>query len=469
MRRPSILGTHRALEEEPASVDPRQRAHRFQQRQRWRWATFLGALLVLLSFFSAGFFLYAVLVVGGLWIVAAVWATASLQGLEVRRTVKGTELALGEATEVTLELANRKSLPSLWLSWREQVEVGLDREGPGSCFRNLAPGQVASLSYRLHSTRRGFFRVGPAIIEAAGPFGLVRRFLIDHEARFVTVLPRVVEIGQGWPLGHRPIHQVPRRRSLFEDPSRFQGVRDYRPGDGLRHVHWRATARARRLQVKVYEPAVFTGVLLALEAGQAAYPRGARSRDAHARDIFDPRLELAITTAASVAQFVLAGDQEVALISNGGDAADRYPGDWTGGSFRRLDEVLAETASRRRIDAPRPLEVVPGKGVWQGDLLRAALARLVLSSSRISLPEMLLAELPRLPRSAVVMIITPLIDEALVSAVEALRRSSLEVGVVWIGDPGSPAEVGEMVEIAGAPIYAVGDDHDLERLGGRRL
>ena len=306
-------------------------------------------------------------------------------GLEVRRSLAATEIELGGAVESRLVLHNRKSLPAPWLFWREAVDPGLDVEGVSCGFQTLASEQTMRVACTLHSTRRGLFRVGPAVIEASDPFGLVKRFKVDPEVRFVTVMPRTVPLGQGWPLGHRPVHEVPRRRSALEDPARFLGVRDYRPGDALRRIHWRATARTGILQVKLFEPTVLEGVLLAVEMGRSAYPR------ASAETGTDPGVELAVTAAASIAELVLAGGQSVGMISNGGDAAERFPADWTGGSFRRYEDALEDAGARRLIPAYRPLEVEPGRGDWQRDRLRAALARLTLAPG-LTLPELLVSE-----------------------------------------------------------------------------
>lgn len=232
-------------------------------RQRWRALAF--AILLLLSALSAGLFLYSALSVALLLGFAFVLARSSLLDLEVRRRIGDTTLELGDATDVALRITNRKPLPAPWLFWREQIDAGLDVEGPRAGFETLDAGDHRDLRYRLHTLRRGLFRVGPAVIEASGPFGLARRFQLDAAPTFVTVLPKRDPIGQGWPLGHQPVHQVPRRRSLNEDPARFLGLRAYRPGDSLRRIHWRATARTGSLQVKRFEPAVLAGTLLAIE------------------------------------------------------------------------------------------------------------------------------------------------------------------------------------------------------------
>lgn len=445
--------------------DGRAEVRAARRAERRRWAVALAGILLLLSFFSAGFFLYAALVVGGLLLAGLAVASASRAGLAVSRRLERTEIELGEAVEASLALRNAKGLPAPWIFWRDQIEAGLDVEGATCAFETLPARGERLLSYRLHSTRRGLFRLGPAVVEASGPFGLVRRFQVEPGVRFLTVFPRTVVLGEGWPLGHRPIHEVPRRRSLLEDPSRFLGVRPYQRGDGLRRIHWRATARTGQIQVKLFEPAVLSGVLLAVEMGTAAYPG---LQNPTAGEAAGALVEAVVTAAASLAELVLAGDQQVALLSNGADAAERYPEDWSGGTFRRLEDALAEGESRRRIAGNRPVQVEPGKGAWQRERLRAALARLTPAPS-VSLPEMLTLEIPRLPRSLVLMVVTPDAGPALGAALEGIRRSGIEAGVVWV----RPAEPGEDEAAPGlpmdVPIWAVRSDADLERLGSARL
>lgn len=443
---------------------PRETVAQKKARDLKLWLIVGAGLLLLLSIFSEGFFLYIAMAAGGLYVFGWLVATIGLLGVSVQHKLERTEIELGENVTARLKLRNAKEAPAWWLLWRDQIDPGLDVEGASSAFRNLAAGETHELVYKLHSLRRGLFQVGPVLIESSGPFGLVRRFEVGSEAAFVTVMPRTVAIGEGWPLGHRPIHEVPRRRSLFEDPTRFLGIRDYHHGDELRRVHWRATARALKLQVKLYEPSVLEGVLLAVEMSNRAFNLPVEGSENEAGD---PLVELTVTAAASIADFVLAGGQKVALVANGNDAAAAFPDDWQGGSFQRLDDALADAGGRRKITTARPLEVEPAKGSRQRDRLRTALARLVPAPGP-SLPEMLDVELPRLPRSLVMMVVTPRLDQALGGVLSSLKRSGIEVGVVWIGgELTEAAEAGNMPE--GVPVYAVSSEDDLVELGGQQL
>jgi uncharacterized protein (DUF58 family) len=431
-----------------------------RRRQILLGALATGLLALLVSLFSAGFFLYAAVVAGAVLGLAALLPSASLMGLEVRRSLAAETIELGETVESRLALHNRKALPAPWLFWREAVDPGLDTEGITCGFQTLASGETMRSACTLHSTRRGLFRVGPAVIEASDPFGLLKRFQVDSEVRFVTVLPRAVPLLQGWPLGRRPVHEVPRRRSPLEDPARFLGVRDYRPGDGLRRIHWRATARSGTLQVKLFEPTVLQGALLAVEMGKGAFPGAPLETGT------DPGVELAVTVTASLAEFVLAGGQSVGLLSNGGDAAERFPADWTGGSFRRYEDAVADTDARRLIPAFRPVEVEPGRGAWQRDRLRSALARLTLAPG-LTLPELLVSEAPRLPRSHVLLVVTPDLSLALGGALDDLKRHGFEIAVIWIQTGGPGTVAASLLE--GIPVYPVADETDIESLGVQAL
>ncbi len=100
-----------------------------------------------------------------------------------------------------------------------------------------------------------------------------------------------------------------------------------------------------------------------------------------------------------------------------------------------------------------PLEIEPASGAWQRQRLRLALAR-IEPSEGMTLPGLLTAELPRLLRSLVLMVITPKLDLALAAALEGLRQSGFEVAVVWIaGSAEAAAALPPAPMPLGVPLY----------------
>jgi uncharacterized protein (DUF58 family) len=423
---------------------------------------FLAALLLLVSIFSAGFFLYSAAAVAILCLISVGMASASLLGIKIHRKVSAEKIDPGESATVILKVSNLKSLAAYWIFGEDYIDNTLDTDGPTCFFKTIAPSKSHELQFRVQSKSRGFFRLGPATLESSGPFGLIRRFLVGKQVDFLTVLPRVVSIEKEIIRGKRPIHQIPRRWSIFEDPSRFIGVRDYRPGDSLRRIHWKATARSKNIQVKMFEPSVLTGALLAVDMEMSSYFQSKENKEK-----YNPLLELTITAAASIGDYILSGDQQVGLLSNGEDAADHYSGDWSGGSFRRIEDVRESSRRLSRTGDIQPVELPPGKGRRQQMQLLAALARLCLSD-RLSLSRLLLDELPRLPRSLVLIVLTPVFHPNLISALDSVRRSGIEVSVVWIRGAESSSLPKEAFSL-NIPVYPIRDEKDLKQLGGQSL
>src|SRR5258708_13435224 len=100
---------------------------------------------------------------------------------------------------------------------------------------------------------------------------------------------------------------------LYEGPTRIAGVRPYQRGAPLIRIHWRAPARTGELHSKIYEPSTLSGATIVLDFFKAGY---------HHRG--EPyRSELAVTTAASLANAVYELGHQIGFVSNARDAADR--------------------------------------------------------------------------------------------------------------------------------------------------
>src|SRR5262245_19060220 len=103
------------------------------------------------------------------------------------------------------------------------------------------------MRYKIEFIRRGFYRIGPLLLETGDLFGLHRRNRAVTTPAYVLVLPKLFPIAGYDIASRRPIGDVRLTLRLYEDPTRIAGVRPYEPGDPLNRVHWKATARAGRL------------------------------------------------------------------------------------------------------------------------------------------------------------------------------------------------------------------------------
>jgi len=215
--------------------------------------------------------------------VGQLWARFGLRDLAYHRTLARDRTGWGDEIDTTIEVWNRKPLPLAWLRADERASPGvvvrerdltIGRSG-GAVLRNvwsLAPFERVSRRYHVGADRRGVFELGPVDLAVGDLFAReAAQEAREDVARFL-VRPRSVPAP--------PIHRRDRpggtdraRFGLTEDPSRFAGIREYAPGDPIRHVHPRASARLGRPVVKRFEPSRDRDVLILLDV-EIASPAG---------------------------------------------------------------------------------------------------------------------------------------------------------------------------------------------------
>jgi uncharacterized protein (DUF58 family) len=133
--------------------------------------------------------------------------------------------------------------------------TALDRVGPSSrtiTVRALAPGADAVHHYDLPTDVRGKHQVGPLAVHRADPLGLGRSRLTEGETATLWVHPKVHPIHAftaGLPRHH---HEGRTTDKSLGGSLDLREVREYVPGDEIRLLHWKATARTGTLMVREY-------------------------------------------------------------------------------------------------------------------------------------------------------------------------------------------------------------------------
>ncbi|MBI2300816.1 MAG: DUF58 domain-containing protein [Armatimonadetes bacterium] len=419
----------------------------------------MAAIVLALSYvLRIGFFTYALYVVLALLVMSALISRHGLAGITHKRYCAVQRARLGESVDVRIEIRHEGRWPVPWVLVEDLVPAALGRAGEVARVAALWPKQTLGLRYSLRCDRRGYHQIGPLLLETGDLFGLVRRFEAGERAHYLIVHPEVVPIGGYDVASPRPIGEVRVQRRGFEDPSRLRGVRDYQPGDKLSRIHWRSSARTGRLQTKIYEPTVMIGALVVLDMFAPAY-------EEHAAD---ERSELAVTAAASLATYVSHGGQRAGFLSNGRDAADRA----------RYDDIELQAATRwqaermaqmrEHSDRLRPFEVTVGPGPTTLQRILDATARVELSDFQ-PLGRMLLREYPRLARDVSILVLTPRVDQALLEAVAAMRKSGFVMSVLVVGNSAGYAAARGKLLAEGVPAYDLLAKHHLRELAAVRL
>jgi uncharacterized protein (DUF58 family) len=164
--------------------------------------------------------------------------------LTVVRGVEPDRVMRGEPCRVTLEVSNGRP-------WGTLTVVGEDRCGTREVpipLVRLRPGRATTVTYAAPTGRRGVVRLGPLRVGRRDPFGLASVQRTFGPADQVWVYPYVHPIA-GVPDGSsRNLDGLAER--VPHGSITFDALREYVPGDDLRHVHWRTSARIGELMVR---------------------------------------------------------------------------------------------------------------------------------------------------------------------------------------------------------------------------
>ncbi|HEX4384634.1 MAG TPA: DUF58 domain-containing protein, partial [Myxococcales bacterium] len=174
-------------------------------------------------------------------IVSGILSEQSLKGVKLERRLPPSATA-GEPALIGLFARNTKARgPSFSLELRER-----GGQVPGRGFLVLLPaGETAETAYRFVPARRGVYSFDQLEVATKAPFGLFEKSRpIDAPAELV-VFPRKIAAPR------TEVTSLAREGEQPEDRAglglELHALRDHRPGEDARSIHWRSSARQGRL------------------------------------------------------------------------------------------------------------------------------------------------------------------------------------------------------------------------------
>ena len=176
-------------------------------------------------------------------VIASLFVPRRIRDVQARWMLPA-RIHAGEETTIGVSLATKEGAPPCTLGAydpnAEQTVYVTDLPGLG-----VAPTRVAWL---VRFPRRGLVKLPPPILRCDQPFGLVTQQRQVGSQREIVVLPTIGKVQR------ELIEQLNRwledgELSDQKGDDELAHLREYRPGDPLRRIHWRASARARHLVV----------------------------------------------------------------------------------------------------------------------------------------------------------------------------------------------------------------------------
>jgi hypothetical protein len=300
---------------------------------RWGLATGVACLAVGLTLDWREFVQMGVL---ALVLVAAGLAWVLLPGsLRAALVVRPTRVTQGRPAEVLLEVRNGavpRFAPTVTLQWGDEEVI--------SHLGRLRPGAHTTVEVPLPPRARGVWTVGPVHEERRDLLGVARRVLDVGGRDQLWVRPRTVALDMLTSGLYADLEGLASQQVSMSDLS-FHALREYQPGDDLRHVHWRSSAKADQLLVRQYHESRRGHITVLLDHEPTSYAR-------------DAEFELAVSVAASFALRAVADGWQGHLRCGHDEIVPQSPADvldlacrfrQSEGSFAAVVEQATRTAA----------------------------------------------------------------------------------------------------------------------------
>lgn len=242
-------------------------------------------------------------------LAAALLTAHRLPSLRVAHRVRPDPLQPGAVGTVDTIITNTAR-------WRtaplrvQQLGVPDLMEGGRFLLSGIPRGATAVTTLPLYAGRRGRFRLAPLTVRVQDPFGLWQATRTVDTGTIVIVVPVVTPlVGSPAPTGAAAALTTPATAGIASGEPDVR-LRDYTPGDDIRTVHWRASARRDELLVRQREPLAHGGATVLIDL----------RRGAHHGSGPDSSLETAISVGASAAVHLVQQDYRVDLVGHDGAA-----------------------------------------------------------------------------------------------------------------------------------------------------
>ncbi|OPY91138.1 MAG: hypothetical protein A4E73_02178 [Syntrophaceae bacterium PtaU1.Bin231] len=306
----------------------------------------LAAMAVFASWYGQQPILAMTLLLLSFAVLCRLWSRHCLVRLFCGRTLERRRAFPGEEISMEISLRNGKWLALPWVRLENPIPGELRSSAEGAVSSSgrqdavevslFLPGRNrARWTYRMLCRRRGFYPLGNLRVTSGDIFGLYTASLEFPAAETVLVYPRLLPLAKLPLPALQMLGDEKTERRICTDPTRPFGIRDHIPSDGLRHIHWKASARGQGLKRKIFEPTTTKKIALFFDVESFG------SGEAFRAEAF----ELGISTVATVAFHAGKSEAQPGLYANTRSADTGRPiAVPPSGSRSQLVEILESLA-----------------------------------------------------------------------------------------------------------------------------
>ncbi|ASJ15554.1 DUF58 domain-containing protein [Thermococcus radiotolerans] len=187
-----------------------------------------------------------------IWLLfVAVFFFKPTLNVEIERVIPHNRFLEGTELEIILRIKSHERIPTLKIT--EDIPPGLELvEGQKEHVLSLKPGEEREIRYRVR-VKRGIHEFNWVRLSYRDPFGF---FKVDKAVEVyseIVGVPIITDVPTPYSTKGTKITVGPLPSPRVGEGVEFHAVREYQPGDPLKIINWKATARTGRIMANEYE------------------------------------------------------------------------------------------------------------------------------------------------------------------------------------------------------------------------
>lgn len=338
----------------------------------------------------------------------------STSKLFVHRSTRENRQQVGQYFKETYEISNQKLLPILWITIEDKSGLSSENEKrliawiPGNSRKIFVNQSILD--------KRGVFTLGPTQVFSGDPFGIFIQIITYQSNDKLVVIPSYEKL-QAFPEPLSSLTGGAARKSRDTEVSPYAvSIREFYPGDPLRRIDWKSTARLDKLMVKEFEEDPQAIVWIFLDGNEdvhfKAVEREINSKELQRRILFE-KLERR--------EFRLPEDTFEYEVSFAASICDYYIDNGRSIGFGANCQNL--------------IGIAPERGTRQLDKVLEILSSLSISSTA-KFPEFLVSQSSLIHKGSSIILLTSNTTTELIQAIEILKRRNIAVVLISVNTEG---------------------------------
>lgn len=246
----------------------------------------------------------------GVVILSFLWSGHITKKINAYQRIEQRDYYVDEVLEVNSYIDNDSFLPVPHIEIIDKTEELIGGEHPKPTIASLLPTEREIITKKITAKYRGVYDLGPIDIMVYDSLGVFMRRRRIYSNTFIKVYPRIHNIEKINLKSMQSYGTLTTKQKAFEDNSSVSDIRKYSPGDSIKRIHWRVSAKKGNLFIKNYEMTGSAAAYIFLDFKKNCF-KGENSRDLE---------EKAVETASSTISYLLNNSVSIEMYINSASA-----------------------------------------------------------------------------------------------------------------------------------------------------